>query len=237
MLPNLRILDDELTLNTKSLSPRKESRKRDEHLQQQCPFDDDWNLINQILDEGLGPPEDNLAINESVRPGTASSSQRSMSNASVRPLSSMRPLSSYRIRTALKDRPRSGASRDNLHSSSSATGLISVLSGSSHSRPSTDPLGDINNDASYLTVGPALQGNPLKALLARKSQNRPATPNKTLINSQIDNSEFDTFDNKKKPNYKNAIESLEKNKEADDIKLQNKELKDEIMKWRKDHAK
>ena len=32
-------------------------------LQQQCPFDDDWQLINQILDEGIGPPEKNLAIN------------------------------------------------------------------------------------------------------------------------------------------------------------------------------
>jgi hypothetical protein len=71
----LQILDDELTLNTQPLSPRKElktsggkepgkkSVQISETTQQQCPFDDDWQLINQILDEGIGPPEENLAIN------------------------------------------------------------------------------------------------------------------------------------------------------------------------------
>jgi hypothetical protein len=75
----LQILDDELTLNTKPLSPRKQVTKFGgselkksssttiDLIQQQCPFDDDWQLINQILDEGIGPPEENLAINGKLK--------------------------------------------------------------------------------------------------------------------------------------------------------------------------
>ncbi len=29
----------------------------------ECPFDDDWQLINQFIEEGIGPSEDKLAIN------------------------------------------------------------------------------------------------------------------------------------------------------------------------------
>ncbi len=72
------MLDDELTLNTKPLTPRKEAKSGGRELkksnstnvdliQQQCPFDDDWQLINQILDEGIGPPEENLAINGNLK--------------------------------------------------------------------------------------------------------------------------------------------------------------------------
>lgn len=61
MLPNLQILDDELTLGTKPLTPR--LQKKDENINQQCPFDDDWQLINELIDEGIGPPEEKLAIN------------------------------------------------------------------------------------------------------------------------------------------------------------------------------
>ena len=65
-LPTLRILDDELTLNTASLSPSKGKTKNDKHHElneHQCPFDDDWQIINQWIEEGIGPPEEKLAIN------------------------------------------------------------------------------------------------------------------------------------------------------------------------------
>lgn len=64
-MPALEILDDELTLNTKSKSLLKskllDKSSNDDH--QQCPFDDDWQLINQFIEEGIGPPEEKLAIN------------------------------------------------------------------------------------------------------------------------------------------------------------------------------
>lgn len=68
ILPSLQSLDDDLTLNTESKSPRKSlSQKPDKHSKgrhnEQCPFDEDWQLINKILDEGIGPSEEKLAIN------------------------------------------------------------------------------------------------------------------------------------------------------------------------------
>lgn len=61
MLPSLQILDDELTLGTKPLTPR--THDKHENINKQCPFDDDWQLINDLIDEGIGPPEEKLAIN------------------------------------------------------------------------------------------------------------------------------------------------------------------------------
>ena len=70
ILSHIKTLDDELTLNTKSImaslraqeatsGPRSRVVTNDD----QCPFDDDWQLINEIIDEGIGPPEEKLAIN------------------------------------------------------------------------------------------------------------------------------------------------------------------------------
>lgn len=101
-----------------------------------------------------------------MRPGSCSSIG-SRASTSMRPLSAMRPLSSYRIKTAFQARPKSRLTTSN------STGLATAASRQSSSyqtRPSTDPVGDISNDASHLTVGPTLQGNPLKALLARKKK-------------------------------------------------------------------
>ena len=154
-----------------------------------------------------------------------------MSNSSVRPLSSLRPLSSFRIRTALKDRPRTSSSRSN---SSAQVLTTNTPQSRDSSRPSTEPIGDVSNDASHLTVGPALQGNSLKALLARKKSQshnqRPSTPSSNEPLSE-------TVGAKTTNNYKLLIESIEKNKETDEIKFQNRELRDEIMKWRKEHVK
>ena len=65
LLPSLELLDDELTLNTKPLPPINSpwNAKNNSSNQNDCPFEDDWQLINEIMDEGIGPPEEKLAIN------------------------------------------------------------------------------------------------------------------------------------------------------------------------------
>ena len=79
ILPHVRLLDDEPTLGTKPLtsiriknpSERNNNYSSSNHksLHQkndrevECPFDDDWQLINELIDEGIGPPEEKLAIN------------------------------------------------------------------------------------------------------------------------------------------------------------------------------
>ena len=161
----------------------------------ECPFDDDWQLINQFIEEGIGPTEDKLAINgtwlsrsfktnkmietfvvfeESLRPGSSTIRGNDRISTGVRPLSSMRPLSSYRIKTALSD-TRPPSSRLNTSGSSR------LNTGSSTGRISIEPISDIVNDSSGLTVGPALQGNPLKALMARRK------PNEHKLIEQISN--------------------------------------------------
>jgi hypothetical protein len=74
-LSNLKILDDELTLSTKPLSAIKsinnsalfsfknQNQSNKEKYNYECPFDDDWHLINQFIEEGIGPSEEKLAIN------------------------------------------------------------------------------------------------------------------------------------------------------------------------------
>lgn len=65
ILPSLKTLDDEPIFNTKTKSKAKDINgvclKN-----VSCPFDDDWQLINQLLDEGIGPDEEKLAINGKV---------------------------------------------------------------------------------------------------------------------------------------------------------------------------
>ena len=74
LLPDLQVLDDELTLNT-SIAPVMINKKAVLNTSKrvnyeavpsthhECPFDDDWQLINQFIEEGIGPTEDKLAIN------------------------------------------------------------------------------------------------------------------------------------------------------------------------------
>ena len=140
----------------------------------------------------------------------------------------MRPLSSFRLKTAL-NRPNS-----RLTTSNSSGGLISGASSrlnttqSSYNRPSSDSAFDPLNDASHLTMGPSIQGNPLKALLNRK-KNRANTPDSTN-SSQID---LQRISDKKIPPRNDQDENQRKSERA---KVENNELRDEIQKWKKDHA-
>lgn len=135
----------------------------------------------------------------------------------------MRPLSSYRIKTALNPRPNS---RQTSNSSGLNTAASRLSTANSIGRPSSDPVGDISNDASHLTVGPALQGNLLRSLLARK-KTRPSTPSSDLSKSDI-------IANKILPSKNITVEPP-----TDDVtnSPKNTELHDEIVKWKKEHAK
>ena len=144
----------------------------------------------------------------------------------------MRPLSSFRLKTALnRERPNS-----RLTTSNSSGGLMtgsSRLNTMQSNRPSSDSAFDPTNDASHLTTGPSMQGNPLRALLGRK-KNRPSTPNS--------NSESQTDLKKISENKIPAIKSSHsKDKFHDEnqtskTKNENNELRDEIQQWKKDHA-
>jgi hypothetical protein len=61
MLPHLRTLDDEVLVKKDKSRKEEDLSKISQH--NQCPFDDDWQLINKCLEEGVGPPEEKLAIN------------------------------------------------------------------------------------------------------------------------------------------------------------------------------
>ncbi len=64
--------------------------------------------------------------------------------------------------------------------------------------------------------------------------------NRTNDTSGVHHSETHDFLSKKPPAYKQVIASLEKSKETDsngEVQLHNKELQDEITKWRKEHVK
>ncbi len=143
----------------------------------------------------------------------------------------MRPLSSFRLKTAL-NRPNS-----RLTTSNSSGGIMSNGSSrlnTTQNRPSSDSTFDPINDASQLTMGPSIQGNPLKALLNRK-KSRVTTPDSTN-SSQID---LKKISDKKIPPYNvndsRDIQDESQNK-SDKTKSENKELRDEIQKWKKDHA-
>jgi hypothetical protein len=94
-------------------------------------------------------------------------------------------------------------------------------------RPCSDPVGDTaTNDASTLTFGPTLQGNPLRALMARrknKSQHE-INDNQNIIKENL----IIKADKHDKKYEKEQMKSIE---------LENKELREEISKWKKDHAK
>lgn len=104
-----------------------------------------------------------------MRPGTSSSSSYgSRKTTGVRPFTSMRPLSSYRFKTS--DQTRRNSSGYSFNSS------FSSHISSSPTQPLTPNNENLicdseNSEASFLTVGPTFQGNPLKSLLARKKNN------------------------------------------------------------------
>ena len=121
----------------------------------------------------------------------------------------MRPLSSCRPGSALQKRPMSG---QRLGSASS--GIAANLP-----RPNTDPLNDISNDASELTIGPTLYGNPLRGLMARR-KGKPETAEPNLS-----------------PTSLNAKQKTHKQKESTNTNENDTELFKELKSWRTEHER
>jgi hypothetical protein len=111
------------------------------------------------------------------------------------------------------------------------------LSSANQQRPNTDPVCDVSNDASNLTMGPALQGNLLRSLMARRRQNKTTDE---VSDQTVHNNSINFGEKSHTGNYDSAMKSLNSataNCELSNIEVENKQLKDEITKWKKDHAR
>ena len=124
-------------------------------------------------------------------------------------------------------RPSSRQTTANSGAPGTASSISSI---SSFNRLQAEPISDITNDTSHLTVGPTLQGNPLKALMARRKTNK--SDKEDSIETDID--EPSTL---KPMNYKSAMKTLEESKDETNEKYKNKGLHDEIAEWKKEHMK
>lgn len=60
MLTNIEILDNIPKSNAKK-------EKVENTTDNQAYFDNDWNAINQWIEEGIGPPEEKLAFNGKLK--------------------------------------------------------------------------------------------------------------------------------------------------------------------------
>lgn len=142
-VPNLQYLDDEpLLLETSGIRKLASA------------FDDDWKLIQELLDEGSIGSTDSLETTGNVRPGSA-----------IRPTTGYRPGSALRPPTSLK---RSGTAAGRP-STSAAARPGTAAKGSDESIESPD-------DGSDLTMGGVICGNPSKALRARRKTDNPTQP-------------------------------------------------------------
>jgi hypothetical protein len=121
----------------------------------------------------------------------------------LRPLSAMRPLSSCRPGSAVSKRPGTGSRK------SSPISTTQFLT--------DEQLEDLTNDSSKLTMGPVLQGNPFRGLLARRKNSKNANE-ETQIQIQV-----------RPLSRANRIKN-------DNIEpLQNSELLNELNNWRIEH--
>ena len=124
------------------------------------------------------------------------------------------------------------------------TAASSRFNTSQGNRPSSDSAFDPINDASHLTTGPSIQGNPFRSLLQRK-KNRPSTPNSGGTASDTNASLGDLKKESDKSSSGKTAAPLkayktgcydENQSKTNQTKLENNELRDEIQQWKKDHA-
>jgi hypothetical protein len=157
-----------------------------------------------------------------VRPGSSTS----RSSNSVRPLSAMRPLSSHKLRSGISSRSINSNSTTSISNSSRPLTAIGFTN-----KSSLGSLDDATNDASHLTLGPTIQGNPLRSLLARKKSRYFNNPDEKF------NFNGEEFQNKSN-NYQKALRALESNeKRLNDVRIENNQLRTELIKWKKEYTK
>ena len=100
-------------------------------------------------------------------------------------------------------------------------GTANSASSSNQSRPYTDPINEILNDASELTIGPTIYGNPLRGLMARK-KGKPQT-------AEHESSSTSSLENKINKNQKSKDSKAKKEDES--------ELYKELKTWRTEHER
>jgi hypothetical protein len=113
-------------------------------------------------------------------------------------------------------------------------------------RPSSDPVCDVLNDASHLTVGPTFQGNPLKSLLARKKtlntfsintdnniEKRGILKKSSTLTTTTTTATVDTAGG----NHQQNKHSKEETSKMKHLQTENRELREEIEKWKNDHSR
>lgn len=124
----------------------------------------------------------------------------------------MRPLSSCRPGSAIQKRPMSGSRLSSANANNA----------SNQPRPYTDPLNDAMNDASELTIGPTLHGNPLRGLLARRKVNPMSSEEEIKPN--------------KKPEKIEKVSNKNKNEISGNYE-DDPELFKELRDWKKEHER
>ncbi len=131
----------------------------------------------------------------------------------MRPLSSCRPGSA--IRRPLSSSNARGANNNNQNFNKNYNTTTNT----------PDIPIDVGNEASELTTGPALQGNPLKGLLARK---RMKNQNKPTINQN--NQQSESYKKTLETNFDDTTHPKTKSEE-------NSEIYHELKAWREEHEK
>ncbi|KAK2165442.1 hypothetical protein LSH36_50g04049 [Paralvinella palmiformis] len=222
-IPHLELLDDE-PLNVS---------ERQSH-QRVSVFDDDWALIDELMQEGTVGGYDDDIDSSGLTPESL-------------PISPLRPTTGYRPGSALKNyagtgirpgtrsgRPGTQSGRSGTQSVRPATSFRSLPGRPGSARPSSSRSGgrpdssgqtnsgdDIDNidDSSDLTRGGVVCGNPSRALKARHKPQK--------LQSQSINRLMQQLDYKPQPTEEISLE------DEDDIK----DLLNDIREWKQLHSK
>ncbi|XP_064635322.1 leucine-rich repeat-containing protein 56-like isoform X2 [Lineus longissimus] len=159
-LPQLKILDDEPIFKNTNKSKMSSLRPPKKKKQQVSVFEDDWALINELMAEGdlLNNEETDSPV-PLARPGTAFRPTTGYTPGSVlRPTTAKRPMTMARPTTS---RPMT----------SRPTTARPMTARPGTARPGSSDNTDLStDDASQLTLGTVVCGNPSKALRARRKQ-------------------------------------------------------------------
>ncbi|XP_053384147.1 uncharacterized protein LOC123536172 isoform X2 [Mercenaria mercenaria] len=206
-IPHLKYLDDELLIEGVG------------SFQKHNVFDADWAYLEELTKEMTLEDDSDSAISDSSRPpsGKRPSTAALKPNAGYRPGSALRPSSGFRPMTA-GVRPASTGARP-------AT-AIGMRPSSGSGRPSSGGKEvQETTDASDLTMGKVICGNPSKALLSRRRLNPDAS-------GDLDNPapEF-TFEPKFQHKVEHTYDVLPE-EERD-----RSEIVEELKAWKQEHEK
>ncbi|XP_060591602.1 uncharacterized protein LOC132746464 isoform X2 [Ruditapes philippinarum] len=212
-IPHLKYLDDELLIEGVG------------SFQKHNVFDADWAYLEELTKEMTLDEDEDAAISDSSRPpsGNRPSTAALRPNTGYRPGSALRPSSGFRPMTA-GVRPASSGARP-------AT-AIGMRPTSGSGRPSSGGKVVETTDASDLTMGKVICGNPSKALLSRRRLNPDAA-------GELDNGAPEiTFEPKVWEEFKKFQHKAEHTYDAlPEESRDRSEIVDELKAWKQEHEK